>query len=140
MSKSTNDAQKAQSRRGAAAVEFAMVAPVLLLVIMSTLEFGRGMLVKQVVTNAARVGAREASLPNSTTDSVQSAADTYAASAGIDGVTVTTTPAPTTAVAGDQISVTVTIGFDEVSWLPAPWFLGGVNLESTAVMRKEGFE
>lgn len=98
------------------------------------------MLVKQVVTNAARVGAREASLPGSTSSSVQSVAQTYAANSGVPGATVSTTPSPASATAGDQISVTVSVAFDEVTWLPAPWFLGGVDLESTSVMRKEGFE
>ena len=116
------------------------MAPVLLLVFMATLEFGRGMLVKQIVTNAARVGAREASLPSASTTSVESAADTYASNAGVSGVTVSVSPSPSSAVAGDQVSVTVSVDFDDVSWLPAPWFMGGVDLESTSVMRKEGFE
>ncbi|MCA9173296.1 MAG: pilus assembly protein [Planctomycetales bacterium] len=127
-------------RRGTAAVEFALVAPILLLVVMATVEFGRGMLVKQVLTNASRVAAREASLPNSTSAEVTTSATNYALSSGVSGVTVTVDPSPTVATAGDSITVSVSVNFDDVSWLPSAWFLGGVNLQASSVMRKEGFE
>ncbi len=46
---------------------------------------------------------------------------------------------PATATAGQAITVDVDIPFQNVSWLPAPWFMGGKSLAATSVMRKEGF-
>jgi Flp pilus assembly protein TadG len=45
-------------QRGASAVEFAVVLPVLILILFGTIEFGLFMFNKQVITNASREGAR----------------------------------------------------------------------------------
>src|SRR5688572_19458855 len=45
-------------RRGAAALEFAVVAPLLFLFFFGIVEFGRAMMVLSVVTNSARSGVR----------------------------------------------------------------------------------
>jgi len=45
-------------RRGQALAEFALIMPVLFLLIAGIIEFGRGWNIKQVVTDAAREGAR----------------------------------------------------------------------------------
>ena len=129
-------------RRGAAAVEFAVVAPILFLLTLATIEFGRAMLVQQLMTNASRAGAREASLPNSTEDEVIAATREYAETAGIDplDVTVVVDPSPATVETGDSITVTASVSYDDVTWLPSAWFLGGVQLNASSVMRKEGFD
>ena len=44
-------------RRGAAATEFAIVAPVFFLMVIGFIEFGRALMVQQVLVNASRVGA-----------------------------------------------------------------------------------
>lgn len=51
--------------RGQAMVEFALVLPILLLLVMGMLEFGRVMHEYIMVTEAARVGARAAVVNNS---------------------------------------------------------------------------
>lgn len=129
-------------RRGAAAVEFAVVAPILFLLTLATVEFGRAMLVQQVMTNASRAGAREASLPNATESSVITATTDYTETAGIDSTTVmvTISPDPASAGTGEAITVTASVNYDDVTWLPSAWFLGGVNLSASSVMRKEGFD
>ena len=58
--------------RGAAIVEVALTLPLLLLVSVGIFEFGRAYQTWQVLTNAAREGARIAVLPNSTDSSVRS--------------------------------------------------------------------
>ena len=56
--------QRWRKQRGAALVESAMVLPILLLISAGIFEFGRAYQTWQVLTNAAREGARVAVLPN----------------------------------------------------------------------------
>jgi len=56
--------QRWRRQRGAALVEAAMVLPILLLISAGIFEFGRAYQTWQVLTNAAREGARVAVLPN----------------------------------------------------------------------------
>ena len=50
--------RRARSDRGAVAVEFALILPVLLLIVVGTIEFGRVYSQIQVYNGAAREGAR----------------------------------------------------------------------------------
>ena len=60
-----------QSRRnrqwGATAVEFAVVSPILFLMIFGMIEYGRMIMVQQILTSATREGARMAGLDGVTT-------------------------------------------------------------------------
>jgi len=62
--------------RGQALLETAMVLPLVLLVSAGIFEFGRAYQTWQVLTNAAREGARVAILPSSTASDVQSRVQT----------------------------------------------------------------
>lgn len=59
---------RSRSDRGAALVEFALTLPLLLVVIAGIVDFGFAFQRYEVVTNAAREGARMAVLPNSYTE------------------------------------------------------------------------
>jgi Flp pilus assembly protein TadG len=127
-----------KKRLAAAAVEFAVVAPVFLLMVFGMIEYGRMVMVYQVITNASREGARVAVLDGATTASVTAAVNSYMTSATITGQTVTVSPnPPTNAQYGDPVTVTVSIAFSQVSWLPSPMYLGGKTLTSATVMRRE---
>jgi Flp pilus assembly protein TadG len=125
--------------RGVAATEFAIVAPVFFLLMIGMIEFSRAMMVQQVLVNASRVGAREAVTVDSTLAGVVATVEDYANGVAVPGVTVGVTPDPSTADAGDVITVTTSVPYNNVSWLPAPWFLSGKTLTASSVMRKEGF-
>ena len=56
-----------RSERGAAIIEMALAVPLLLLVGVGAVEFGRAYRTSRVLTNAAREGARVAALPNRAT-------------------------------------------------------------------------
>jgi Flp pilus assembly protein TadG len=120
--------------------EFAIVAPIFLLMIVGFIEFGRALMVQQVLINAARVGARQASTTGSTLSEVETAVEDYAAGLAVSGVNVSVSPNPGTATAGTTMTVSTSVDFDEVSWLSSPWFLGGATLSSSSQMRKEGYE
>lgn len=129
------------SRRGAAVVEFAVVAPVFITLVFGMIEYGRMVMVQQVLTNATREGARRAVLDGATTNEVKTAVEDYLESSTITGATVTVSPnPPSSAESGDPVTVTVTIGFNQVSWLPSPFFLGGKTMTAKSVMRRESVQ
>ena len=68
---------------GAALVETAFVLPIMLLVCVGILEFGRAYQTWQVVTNASREGARVAILPEYPDTSVQTRVRTYLKNGGL---------------------------------------------------------
>ncbi|MDZ7615745.1 MAG: TadE/TadG family type IV pilus assembly protein [Patescibacteria group bacterium] len=130
------------NRRGAAAVEFAVIAPVFFLLVFGMIEFGRMIMVQQIITNAAREGARIAVLDGATTHGsggVANTVDEYLEGAGIRGATVTVIPDPPDSAGwGEPVTVTVSIPFSQVSWLPTPMFVGGdTELSSKSTMRRE---
>src|SRR5437867_3598411 len=65
------------SERGTALLETALTLPLLLLVSVSIFEFGRAYQTWQILTNAAREGARVAVLPNATVADVKSRVKAY---------------------------------------------------------------
>jgi Flp pilus assembly protein TadG len=133
-----------RQRRGAAAVEFAIVAPVFFLLVFGMIEYGRMVMVEQVLTNASREGARIGVLDPPTGQTslplVTSTINTYLAAAGItNGVTISTTPTePSTATYGQSVTVKVSVPFSNVSWLPTSMFGNGSKiLSASTVMRRE---
>jgi len=127
-----------RKRRGAAVVEFAIVAPIFFLMVLGIIEFGRMVMVQQVITNASREGARIAILDDTTAGDVRATVDNYLTNATVTGAEVTIDPdPPSDAGYGEPVSVTVSVPFDQVSWLPSPMFLGGTTLTASTVMRRE---
>src|SRR5690242_8871537 len=75
-------------RRGAALVEFAVIAPIFLTMTGGMIELGRAIVVVQHLTNASREGARIAGYNTTTSAStVTSAVNTYLTNEGISGAT-----------------------------------------------------
>ncbi|MCS7239295.1 MAG: pilus assembly protein [Thermoguttaceae bacterium] len=125
-------------RTGAAVVEFAIVAPVFFLFVIGIIEFGRMVMVQQVITNASREGARIAVLDGSTGQEVRARAQAILVPAGVRNAQIIIEPdPPSSAAAGAPVSVTVSVRFRDVSWLPTPIFLGNITLQATTVMRRE---
>jgi len=125
-------------RRGVAVVEFAVIAPLLFLLLLGIIEFGRLLMVQQLLTNASREGARRAVLEQSTSAEVTTLVESYLANGSISGASATVTPSDLTTLGfGDPVAVSVNISYDKVSWLPAPWFLAGKTLAAKCVMNTE---
>jgi Flp pilus assembly protein TadG len=81
-----------RGERGQAVIELAMTLPLLLLVVLGIFDFGFMFQKYEVVTNAAREGARVGVLPDySPTDAVNRALQ-YLDSGGLGGPGVTTAP------------------------------------------------
>jgi Flp pilus assembly protein TadG len=130
-----------RGRRGAAAVEFAIVAPVFFLVVLGIIEFGRMVMVQQVITNAAREGARIAVLDSATTARVTSKVNAYLSAASLRGATTLVTPNPPASARFDEpVTVEVRLPFSAVSALSRPFMSRGMVLTARSVMRRETVE
>ncbi len=127
------------ARRATAAVEFALVAPVLLTVVIGIVEVGRAIMVQELLTNASREGARVAGNDTiSSTSAVQAAVDNYLSGARISGATTTVSPGPPSGASdGQPVTVTVTISYSQVAWSPSAWFLKGKTLAASTTMTRQ---
>lgn len=133
-----------QKRRGAAVVEFAVVAPVFILLVFGMIEFGRAVMVQQVLVNASREGARQAVLDGASLVEIEDRIDVYLNASNIDNeqliytVNGTEVPDPTTVAGfGDAVGVEIRVNFDDVSWMPVPQYIGGTVLRASSIMRRE---
>lgn len=112
-------------------MEFAIVLPVLVLLIFGLIEFGRGYNAKIELTSAVREGARAAALGKDPVAATKNAAPGLSASQ----ITVTTTACPANPVATDNATVKATYPFS----YDIPLFRSSsVTLTATGVMRCGG--
>ena len=81
-----------RSERGAELIEFALVFPILLLVVLGIVDFGFLFQRMEVVTNAAREGARIAVLPGYATGDVQARVQNYVQTGGLPTTTAPLNP------------------------------------------------
>jgi Flp pilus assembly protein TadG len=75
------------NERGATAVEFAILLPVLLLILFGIIEFGMIMYGREIVTNATREGARAGIVqgpPKRTEGEITAIANTYLTATGVN--------------------------------------------------------
>ncbi len=125
-------------RRGASAVEFAIVAPIFFLLLFGMLEFGRLVMVQQALVNASREGARLAVKDGTTKNDVLDTVEQYLAQASIDikRKHINVSPNPASAAPGSAITVSITVPYEEVSWLPGSIYLRNQQLSAYSVMRR----
>lgn len=79
----TRLSRRVRAERGAELIEFALVFPLLLLLVLGMVDFGFLFQRYEVLTNAAREGARLAVLPGYSTADVQARVCNYLTSGGI---------------------------------------------------------
>lgn len=99
---------KLKNRRGQSIVEMALLLPVLLMILLGILEFGRVYGAYMIISNAARDGARVGSVGGTTTQIYTTVInDTSALNTSDINVLTSTTGS------GDRgDSITVTVGYD----------------------------
>jgi Flp pilus assembly protein TadG len=128
-------------RSGASAVEFALVAPVFVALMMGQLESSRLGMVAQLLTTAAREGCRVAVIPGNTQTDVQARVNAVLSGSGISVGTVTPTcPTPytwTTAPQGTPITISLSVPYSQVSWIGSPFFLTKAVVSAAATMSSE---
>jgi Flp pilus assembly protein TadG len=121
-----------RSDDGVAAVEFGLVLPVLMIVLLGIIDYGHVFMVKLAMTNAAREGARVGiTLPSDLAPTAaETAAVRYLASAGIDTAAVqVNTPSDT----DPELRVVITLAYQPlIGFVPTP-----DSLSAASVMRWE---
>ncbi|WP_104136655.1 TadE/TadG family type IV pilus assembly protein [Arthrobacter sp. ZGTC131] len=122
------------SERGAVAVEFALLAPVLIMILLGIMEFGRAYNVQTTLTNAAREGVRVMAVSNKQADALTAttnAADTLSPKLRNSDVTIafqtipSTTPAPTSCAPGRQVTVTIRYSLSTTTGIAGPFAMTG---------------
>lgn len=124
------------ARRGAVVVEFALVLPLLALLVFGIIEFGHVFFVRQGLINAARVGARTATLSMDDAQRVSlvmARAQQALDAGGLSGYDITIDyviqPPPS-----DAHVVTVSVPYSEVSLLGAFFAFSDFTLISSCAM------
>jgi len=123
-----------KNNRGQAMVEFALVLPVLLLLIIGSMEFGLVINQYMVLAEAAREGARSAALGGSNT-AVTVVVKTAASQ--IDTTQLTVAISPAIRIRGDGVTVTVAKPVQAITLLMNPFFPAGYMVQGAATMRVE---
>lgn len=149
-------------RQGIAASEFAILAPFLFFLVVGIFEMSRAIMIKEILSNAARKGCSKGIIPGKTYSDITSEVNDIMTDMGINTSQVTTTiqvatysgsgtnntPTWGTAAtvtsgtfspsASDQISVKVSVPVSSVLWF-TPAFLPISAVESeTIVMLRQG--
>ena len=133
--------RKGNRSRGAAAVEAALVLPILLLVTFGAIKYGWLFLRAQQITNAARYGARVAIRADAGEDEVRTAIANLmtAAGMGASGYGVTITYEDGVVEVGKGITVEVSVPSANIDIMNVPLFPGVGDVGASVTMAKEGF-
>jgi Flp pilus assembly protein TadG len=134
-----------RGRKGAELIEFALVLPLLLLIIAGIIDFGFLFQSYEAVTNAAREGARVGVLPGYSGADVQARVSSYISASGLPNTAPAATTPRSVATGGgppvDVIEVTVTYPHAFMVLGPISALLGGsfgtVTLRAVSSMRVE---
>lgn len=122
---------------GQVIVEFALLLPVFLLLLLMLVDAGRAFMTTHVILNAAREGARTGSLPETSMGDVTAAVTAVLASGGIAGATISASNVGASAPAGATTTVTVSYAMPTVTGTFIPGWSGNIPLTQTIRMRHE---
>lgn len=118
-----------RSERGAAAVEFALVVPILLMLLLGTMEFGRAYSAQISLTHAARETARFVAVQDDGTasDTTWAAAKAAGRNAApiLDGPKMEFLAAPPKCATGSMLAVTITYPLETITGIAKDMTLTG---------------
>lgn len=134
------------ARSGAAAVEFALIAPILAVLITGMMETGRAFMVKDVLGGAARRACQVATLPSGTNAKITTAVNNILTDNNINTGAATISVLVNgasgdvkNAKANDRISITVSVPASAVAWTNTYQFVSaGLQISETVVMMRQG--
>jgi Flp pilus assembly protein TadG len=123
--------------RGVAAVELAVCLPIVVLLVVATIEACSAVFLKQSLTVAAYEGVRTALVEGATASNVQAACNQVLADRNIEHGTITVSPTDIASLSvGEFVDVTVSAPCNENSVVPANFYRGR-RMSATASMMIE---
>ena len=139
--------KRMRSERGAALVESAMILPLIMLISVGIFEFGRAYQTSQVLTNAAREGARLAVLEGRTDGDVRVRVNQYVTDGGLTALSdaniqINRTVALTATATASTVTITYPFEFMMLNPIvrmvtPASSTGAPITLTASTLMRNE---
>lgn len=129
---STQSTMKRRMRKGATAVEFALVLPIVFFMFFGLWEYARLEMIRQATSTACYDGARNGTLPGATTDAMEAAAKNILDIYMIDGATINA------GITDDRSSCEIIVPIDENTWL-AYFVMPNRNIQSECDFNRELF-
>ena len=135
-----------KNERGAALIETAVTIPIILLVAVGIFEFGRAYQTWQVLTNAAREGARQAVLVDKSDADVQSTVQNYMKAGGLSKYATASVVIDRNVALGTNTASRITVNYpfqfmvlNGVAKLVSKGSTAGgpLTMQSVALMRNE---
>ncbi len=126
------------TRCGAAAVEFALTAPIFFLFLLAAFEFGWLNVIRHTAGNAAYEASRTAMVPGATATEARAKANNLLNIVGARAATITVTPAILTPET-NQVTVDIDIPMNS-NGLIVPRFTRNKTIHSTSTLRTERAE
>ena len=129
-------ARKRRHRRGAAAIEFAIVSPIFFMFTFACIEFARVNMLRNTAEIAATEGARAGVMPGATASDCIAVTDKELTVLGVKGKTITVEPATLTdSVASVRVTVAVPLTLAN-GYMLTPYFMGK-TIKTSIELRKE---
>ena len=116
-----------QKERGAVAVEMAIILPLLLLILIGIIEFGRVLNVQVSLTQAAREGARYAAI-HYNDPGLDVTGATLAAAPSLAGLPVTVTNNASSCSPGNNVTVTTKVSLTSLTGFLDAGFFGSPGI------------
>lgn len=124
-----------RDRRGSSLIEMALTLPIILTMLLGTLDLGRAVYAQNVISNAAREGARYGIVPPYDSQAIIDHTETFIIGLNPDDVTVQTEKP-----SEDTVRVTVTYSFSTVTPFVGRFLGNGgtMTLQAGSTMGVEG--
>ncbi len=132
---SQNTSTERHARRGVAIVEFALMAPVALMITFALIEFSRVNMIRNTAQNAAYEGARAAIIPGGNAATAKESAEEVLATIRVKEATVTVDPNTITNTT-PQITVTISIPLGKNMWLAPSYVMHQTMVRSCELNRE----
>ncbi len=121
---------------GTILVEFALVAPILIVIVMTIVGFGSSLFIHNNMVNVARDASRRAATGEFTTSQAESFARGALVDWGISYSVNVTVPDPNDDAARDVVAV-ISAPFSQAAIVDILGLLGGRTLTASVIMRQE---
>lgn len=125
-----------KNKRGQAMVEFALILPLLLLLILGMIDFGRVINAYLVANHASREGVRQAAVGKSDSEIV-SIVNLTTASLDSSSISITITPQASSRTRGTEAEVKVSCQVDIITPFMGSFIADPFNIETSTSMRVE---